>query len=396
MLSDLVIDEVAFCDRGMNPRADMVLWKAKPKAASKLAIKRVRKDEHDDPGTFGDHFEDARAMEIDAALDRRLHALLAATTEIMRADDVDREPLILEAVNDYAAAMNRDVPDLFAGRLAKMLSEWAKHADSFPDVPRDDRDIHAIVKAELELAGLAGELKKGETMDWLKTLTKEERNALDFALGGTDPAEFFKGTTEAAGLFVVALTKRAVAATTSEASLATAVDELTKARASGNTDEGFDAILKSITDPAARELVTIQRSRLVTQGGEISELKKAEKRRGYADIVKTLGALPNENGALVTILEKADAAGILDDLKKVLAGANAQAEMGKAFHEIGGDTLPGEGDPGTAAEADEALMAKAVELKKTWPDLTAEQLYVKASELNPRLYQVASGSGAQN
>ncbi len=393
MLSDLVIDEVAFCERGMNPRADMVLWKARKKTskgASKPGIKRVQKD--DDTGrplTFGDALEDARAMDIDEAIDARLYALLHTTTWIMRADDVDRPAMILQAVSDYAATMDRDVPDLFTGRLAKWYEAIDIEAETMEAILKG-------LKTELEAAGLLGELKKGETMDWLKTLSKEERNALDFALGGTDPAEFFKGMTEEAGAFVVALTKRAVAATTSEASLATALEELTKARASANTDEGFEAIVKSIDDPAVQSLVTMQRSRLATQGGEISELKKAEKRREYGDIVKSLPALPNENGALVTILEKADTAGILDELKKVLAGANAQAEIGKAYEEIGGDTLTGEGAAGTPAEADEALMAKGVELKKTYPELTSEQLYLKAAEMNPHLYAVASQSGAQN
>jgi hypothetical protein len=382
LLSNLVIDEVAFCERGMNPRADMVLFKARRVRKRPTPAARKLRKEEDEPGSFGDHFEDARAMEIDSALDRRLHALLAATTEIMRADNVDREALVLAAVNDYAAAMNRDVPELFAGRLAKWLANWGLDG-SLPE----DSEIQKVMKEELELAGLAGDVTKGEKMDWLKKLSKEERPALDYVLAGTDPAEFFKGTSEKAGTFIVGLVKRAVQATTTDGELVKTLAELTKARAESGTDEGFDAIVKSIQDPAVRQLVEMQRTTIGKQHETVSALQKSTRRAELREIVKGFDCLPNESDSLLVMLEKADKAGILADLQKVLTSANKQAEVGKQLKELGLDSIPGEGSAGTPQEADEALMAKAVEIRKLQPTLSNEQAYAKACDDNPDLYE---------
>lgn len=378
LLSNLVIREVAFCERGMNPEADMVLYKARQ---SKGQPGKLGKEDDDEPGTFGDHLDDARAMDIDQALDRRLHALLATTTEIMRADGVDREALVLAAVNAYAAAMNRDVPELFAGRLAKLLASWGADEN-----PADDDVIRKVVENELEVAGLIGDAKKGETMDWLDKLTKEERAALDYVLGGTDPAEFFKGTTEAAGAFVAGLVKRAVEATGTDGELAKTLVELTKARADAGTDEGIEAILKSIEDPAVRSLVEMQRATIAKQGTDLVDLQKATRRAQLATIAKGFDCLPDENDGLVDLLAKADAGGFLDGLQAILTSANAQAKIGKSLGDIGVDTIPGEGSAGTPQEAEEALMAKAIEIQKTMPTLTTEQALEKAYEQNQDLY----------
>lgn len=376
-LRDLVIDEVAFCQRGMNPESDMLLYKARRDSGRG----KLRKDEHDEPGTFSDHFEDGRAMEIDAALDERLYALLRTTTEIMRAPDVDREALVLEAVNAYAAAMNQDVPELFAGRLAKMLQAFGGS-----DALQDDPEVWGVVKRELEVAGLTDDDTKGETMDWLTKLTKEERAALDFALAGTDPTEFFKGTSEEAGVFVAKLVTRAVKATQVEGELVTTGVELVKLRAETGTDEGIDAIVKSIVDPGVRSLVEIQRRTIRKQGDDMAAFQKASRRREIRDIAKCLDCIPNEGDALTDALEKADAAGILEPIQKALTTANAQAKVGKAFSEMGVDTITGEGATGTPVEAEEALMAKAIEIQKAEPTLTTEQAQVMAYEQNPTLY----------
>ena len=102
--------------------------------------------------------------------------------------------------------------------------------------------------------------------------------------------------------------------------------------------------------------------------------------------MKSVECLPNENGALLDALEKADAAGILDTLTTVLTAANAQARIGKGFEELGISSVIGEGSAATPDEAHEALVAKAVAIRKELPDLTAEGAYEKACELNSDLY----------
>lgn len=358
-----------------------VKWRAKKREEREK--KKFRKEEGDfEPGTFAEYLEEERVAEIGLAIERRLRALISTTSDILHAGDVDREALILEAVNDYAAAMNRDVPELFAGRLAKAITSWEAE-----DEPPEDRAIADWVIRELEAAGLAGDVKKGEKMDWLKNITKEERAALDYVLAGTDPAEFFKGTSEEAGAFVAKLVARAVEATTADTGLATANAELTKLRAESGTDEGLEALLKSITDPNARSLIEMQRKKIAKQDETMAALTKASRRAELTAIVKSLDCLPNEKDALLVALEKADGAGILETLEAVLKSANAQAKVGKQLQEIGGDTITGEG--GIAADpvaADEALMAKAIELKKAFPTLTDEQRYAKACDENPTLY----------
>lgn len=370
LLSNLQIGEIAFCRSGMHPSAKIVLYKRRDGSVKK---------EEDEPRSFEEHYQSSRLMEIDGAIDRRLHALLATTTEIMRADVDDREDRILAAVAEYATTMQRDVPELFAGRLAKWIKQWAGESR-----PSED-DVCAIVKSELYGAGLLPDKPKsgGGAMEFLKSLSERGRAALGFVLGNRDPAEFFKGTTEDVGKLVVGLLEKA-------SEWAGRIDsleaDLEKAKKPPPDPTSLESILKSIEDPGVRAYVETQGAAVRNLGGKVTTLEKAARRKDLAEIAKSCECIPNENGALIDALEKADTAGILETIKTVLESANAQARLGKAFEELGIETVIGEGAVGTPEEAHEALVAKATEIRKSEPSLTAEAAYTKACERHGDLY----------
>lgn len=371
-LHDLNVREIAFCPDGINPAARMLLYKARDRKPVELG------KEDDEPRSFGDHYESSRAMEIDEALDRRLYALLHTTTEIMRADVSDREGLILSAVEAYAETMTREVPELFAGRLAKWVNALTVEGRSSDDV------VHAIVKSELELAGLIpDEPSGGVAMKFLKSLSERGAAALAFVLGDRDPAEFFKDTTDEVGKLVGGLLEKASEWAERIDTLET---DLAKAKEPPVDPNSLESILKGISDPGTRAYIEGQAAQNAADREEVAKLRKSHRRGELRVIVKSVPNLPNENDALLDALEKADLAGILPTIEAILVSANAQAKLGKAFEELGIDSIIGEGSVGTPDEAHSALLAKAVELRKSEPDLSAEGAYEKACELNSDLY----------
>ena len=371
-LHDLNVREIAFCPDGMNPAARMLLYKARDRKPIEL------EKEEDDPRSFADHYESSRTMEIDEALDRRLYALLHTTTEIMRADVSDRESLILAAVEAYAETMKREVPELFSGRLAKWVNALTVDGRSSDDV------VHAIVKSELERAGLLpDEPSGGEVMKFLKSLSERGKAALSFVLGDRDPADFFKDTTDSVGELVAGLLEKA-------AEWADRIDgletELAKAKEPPADPNSLESILKAIEDPGVRAYIEAQDAAMKKDRSDFADLRKTTRRKELALVVKSVECLPNENDALLEALIVADDAGILKTIEAVLVAANEQAKLGKAFAEMGVETLIGDGSVGTPDEAHEALIAKALEIRKALPTLSAEQAYEKACETNSDLY----------
>ncbi len=382
-LRDLAIREIALCREGMHPGARIMLYK-------KRDGKPVTKTEDgEEPRGFRDHLESSRLMEIDSALDRRLHALLATTTEIMRADVSDREERVLAAVEEYAATMQRDVPELFAGRLAKWLNEWAGESQ-----PSDD-DVCAIVKSELGLAGLLpDEPSGGKVMqEFLKSLSERGRAALALVLGDRDPAEFFKGASEDVGKLVVGLLEKA-------AEWGPRIDtleaELEKAKTPAVDPTSLESILKSVEDPVVKALIESQAATNKELGGMVADLQKAALRKGIDDFAKSLDALPDHK-KIGDLLEKAHYGNFADQLKEIFTAANVAAQAGKILKELGVETTVGDAaptaDPGAAHAM---LVAKAAEIRKALGagNISDEKAYEMACEQNGDLYQVASQSPA--
>lgn len=372
-LKDLDIREIALCPRGHNPGARFMLYKAAPDPDE------LAKEERE-PRTFADHFEAARAMEIDSALDRRLYALMHTTTEIMRAEVDDREARIMDAVGAYAATMERDVPELFAGRLAKELLDRAAEG------PPSEDDVHAVVKSQLELAGmLPGEPGGGENMDFLKALTDRGREALKYVLGDRDPAEVFKGIDESAGKLVVAFINKAVETGDRVVVLETDLEKAQKRPADPNS---LESILKAVEDPGVRAYIETQDAAIKKDRQEFAEFRKAAREKELVALVKGFDCLPDPDGKLLEAVRKADEFGILDPIRAALEAGNAGAKLGKALEELGIETVPGQGSVMSPEEADNALLAKATEIRKaSGEDVSAEKAYELACERNPELYQ---------
>ena len=377
-LQNLDIREIALCRRGVHPGARFMLYK---KAPDPLELEK----EEDQPRAFGDHFEAARAMEIDGALDRRLYALLHTTTDIMRAEVSNREELVLDAVDAYADTMKRDVPELFAGRLAKELLARATEG------PTSDGDFHAVVKSQLAEAGLlpGAPASGGEKMDFLKALTERGQAALKYVLGDRDPAEVFKGIGDEAGGVVVALFNKTAESGDKVVVLTTELEKAQKEPADPNS---LESILKAVEDPGVKAYIETQAAAVTKVSGDFATFRKTARKKELVDMAKAWDCLPNAGDELVVALEKADEAGILEPIQKALDVGQAGAKLGKAMEELGIETLPGEtGGKMTREEADRALVAKGAEIRKAAGEgaeaITPEKAYELACERNPDLYQ---------
>lgn len=351
----------------------------------------AKQDDDDEPRSFEDNLEEGRFLEIDGAFDRRLHALLATTTEIMRSDVDDREALILAAVNEYAATMERDVPELFAGRLAKWLVELAI------DDP-EDAVVEKILTGELEAHGLLPDTEGDSIMKFLEKLSKSARAAFDSLDAEKKAEDVFKGASEDLGIFVGALLERIVGDEGLEAELGKAQVAFQKAiESGGHPQTELEKVLKGVTDLSVRNLLEAQAVALKSQGKTVADLVTKAERRELAEMAKAWTHLPSDGGTLVDCLQKAKAAGFLDTFEKILTSAQAQAAKGKAFDALAADMDfdvegLGAGDGLDPGEAHEAIVAKAAELRKGKElTLSAEKAYELACEQNSALYTATRG-----
>ncbi len=433
LLKDLVIDEIAICFEGMNPGADILLVKArhrkKPKNPCEKAVRRAAarrrsrkarllserldeahqqlhedgeiafrkivelaevfaKDEHVEPQTFDEIFEDRRLHDIDEALDRRTFALAATTFGIITSDIEDKEQRILEAVEAFAVTMREDVPRLFAGEIVKTFSK--------SDGPASFEDVHADVLDWLELAEWSAP-SSGGNMQFLKTLTDAGKRALGLIIGDRQPEDVWKSTSDQDGELIAGLLN---AAGEGGELLATAAKDLEAVRVERDEAKGeliklrpaddpasLEEILKGMT-PAQQAYFKAREVQAKTDRQANQKLHKAAELAEQETFTKSVGHLPSEG--LADLLVKAKQAGILDELQKVLRAAQATIEtIGKGLFDEFGSDLDADGT-GTsdAAMAEAQIVAKATELRKG-TSMTFEQAYAKVLEIEPELYQPA-------
>lgn len=308
-----------------------------------------------------------------------LETLVDAIDEILGEPLEDFEEPILKAFDEYGAAVSRDLPDLFGVDAAEQLNSRAAEGRPSHD------DVSAIVATELELAGTVPDKPGGGgAMQFLKSLSKRGKAALGYVLGEKDPAEFFKGTSEDVGKLIAGLLEKAAESGERIEKLEVDLEKASKPKADPNS---LESILKAVGDPGVRAYIETQAAAVKSLGGKVAELTKSNRRKELEAIVKSCEHLPSEG--LVDVLEKADLAGILEPIEKILRSANEQAKLGKAFEELGVETLVGDAAVTDPAQAYEALVAKGAEIRKVETKLTAEQAFEKACELNPDLYEAS-------
>lgn len=164
--------------------------------------------------------------------------------------------------------------------------------------------------------------------------------------------------------------------------------EIEKAKQKGDPDPKPDPLAKA--DPEVRAIVEGIQSELrkATDANaalteRLSKMEAAEKRRGLVQKAEKLTGLGMKTDEIVETLEKAEAAGVLDDVFKGLEAANARAEANVLLGEIGKSGAEQDPAEGTATFE----IHKAVrEIRKADPNVTEARAWADVMRKQPELY----------
>ena len=319
------------------------LAKAKPQAADALHAALAKAAPLWEPPTF-DEIEARRVAEQAATeMRERMDSLRDALMQVVYSPELpDREARISESVDQFVAALEADLSALLQGRLAK--GHTAQRPDKEGPMPAklDKSKLPDDVKAHLE--EVEGKLAKVET-----DLAKAQ------------------GDAKAAG-------ERADKA---EADVA----ELRKAKAvDPDSDEGFAELVKGM--PAAQaEFLKAERAKRKALESDVAKMRDTARASEFLAKAKDYRHVPGKPEELAEALRKADDAGVLEVVERVLKAADAALEKAGLTKPIGSDQGGAGDDPMAKVEA------AAGELRKANPKLTREQAIAKAIEENPDLYR---------
>jgi hypothetical protein len=310
-----------------------------------------------EPQSFDEVREDQRSRDVAEALDERIRALGFSVSQILHSDVEDKEGRIRESVREFSSAIDEEVADLIAGRITK-------HAAEGESLPTADEVVTTL---ETIFSTLEVETEEENAMTTnvdLSKLTEEQRETLRNLVEKASKVDAAEAKAKEAREALAKATK--------------AEDE------DGLTDEQreiFKALspeMRKIVEP----LIKVERDRHEKLEGEVVSLKKAARRNELRTIVKDYTALAVADETLVDLLEKADEAGLLDDIQTILEPANKAAS--RVFDIVGSES---EG----MGTAEQKLDKLAKDLHAAKPDdfPTYETAYDEVTKRNPELYDEA-------
>jgi adenylate kinase family enzyme len=364
-LEQIRVDEVSFVDKGANPGAHICLWKRAQEGEPEPDAKRswldkavgwiLRKEWT--PQSFEEVREEWRSYDIAEAIDSRLSALGSSIHQILNSDESDKEGLLRVSLQQFSSAMDDELSDLLAGRILKNLASW----DGPPEAAEVAKRLDNLL-SEISAEGSGGTDVKDQ-ID-LSKLTDEQREQLRQ---------------------LVATAKKAQEA---EARAKAAEDAL--AKAGDESDDGLSeeqrATLKALS-PELRKIIEplleTERKGREALHVQVVDLTKAARRRDLTEIVKAYTGISVPESEFVDFLEKADGAGLLDELRKVLDPANAAAS--RVFDVLGSD------QEGALGDAEQKLHKLATDLNASNSEQfpTYEQAYAEITKRNPELAEEA-------
>jgi hypothetical protein len=323
----------------------------------RLAALRKEHDYPDEePRSFDDVRADWSAMQSMGVIGDRLEALRSAVFEILHSEAEDKEALVRQSLDQFSEEMGEQVGEILAGRIAKALG-----SNPDPSPGGGDAMPFDVTKLPEALRGLFAKVK-------LEALPAEAKAALD-AMGD-------------------AYHKAATDKTAADAAAAAAKAELEK-RAKPTDPDDSDPVLKALS-PEARTAVKAERERVKVEHDRIEKERAADRKRIEkleADATRErlakraapyvlFGKKPEE---LTALFEKAEAAGLLDELDAAFKVAHAQAEKGKVLEELGS------GAGVFTGSAVEEIRVAAQKIRASEPKLSEAQAFTKAMRENPEL-----------
>lgn len=356
-LTDLTIDEVAFCQRGMNKNARIALFKkdtdvTKPNTfmakvaklfatafptpeIAKLQLENLAKE--DDAKSFD---QVVGMSEVWTAIWQATDALNTSIRSILESEEAEKQPLL-----------NRSL-DEFKQHLLDVVSSAATKT---PDVEKEAGEMSEDLKKSLGLAATATDAEVSAAV------TKVQA---DLATAQADAA--FAKMSEPHRDYAVAKGLKD--------------DDLTAFVAKSDADR--EAVIKA--EPIAKSASDVE---IEKRDRELSDLKKSmatlEKRDAITAIAKraetemSAVAKADDLADLIYDVTKHDA-GLGERLENVLKTANARIEKGGLLKEIGS------GHRGISRGAD-AIETAAKELQKSNAGWSIQKARTEARKQNPEL-----------
>lgn len=355
-LSDILLNEVSFVDRGANPGAHLMFWKrdAEP-VRDQASLVGIVKDflgmEDGEAETFSEAIgervtQDAMWRAIDA-LRESVQSILCDET----LDGANREPLLTQSLDEFKSYLQDLVPEAVAkagpgqdNQTGATMSDAAiAKALGLPETATSADITAALTKQAADLVAAQAAVAKAATDLAISKLSDDE-NAYCLAKGFDEVAkgEFAGKKPEERA---AEMKDKPVAKSAAEIELAKRDTELADLRKRLDAQEASGAIA-SITKRAETDLVAI----------------------GKAD----------EVAALIHKVAKGVDQATADQLEGLLKAASTKIEKSGAFDEIGS------GRAGVSKALD-AITAKATELQKTNPTWTIHKARTEARKQNPDL-----------
>lgn len=355
-LSDILLNEVSFVDRGANPGAHLMFWKRdggdmRDKAALVEMAKSMFGMEDGEAETFSEAINERSVQD---AMWRAIDALRESVQSIYCDESLDgaaREPLLNQSLGEFKTYLQDLVPDAVAKALSRQdnqtgatMSDAAiAKALGLPETATATDIAAAVAKQAADLVAAQAEVTKAATALAISKLSPDEVSYCD-AKGFDDVAkgEFAGKKPEDRA---AEMKDKPVAKSAAEVALEKSNSELAELRKRLDAQEASGAIA-AITKRAETDLVAI----------------------GKAD----------EVASLLHSVAKGAGQDVADKVEALLKDASTKIEKSGAFDEVGS------GRAGVSKALD-AITAKAQELQKSNPTWSIQKARTEARRQNPDL-----------
>lgn len=351
-LSNLNISFVSFCEKGKNPEAEVAFfkmadkpkdllqilakWRMKHPQGSKEEFKKFLGDE--EPRTFDEIREDERMIDVYFILLDRQDQLTMSIWEILMKGEGDKKKSVIESITQFLDSVEMDFDDLIEGRMLKSKREPTKKEGSHLPKSKTNDKV---------------DLKK---LDPSKIEDEETRKLVEAAIkraGEADDAE-----------------ERATKAEVER-------DELKKK----HEPDPPTPPAEDVPEGVKKQFESMEQINKA-QAEKIEKLEKDARRRELLEKAKGFNSLGEEQGALTDLLEKAQEAGILDEVTKIFTAVNERAKKADSLTiELGKGS--GASDSGSAAW--EKIESLAREMVAKEASMTMPQAIEKVIQANPDL-----------
>lgn len=328
-----------------------------------------------EPRLFEDILQDRNLDDVHGALIDRIGALSDSIWEILfhfedEGESFDRQGMLQESVEQFAADMDSDIPGLMAGTILK-------HFET--DREKGSPTVEQVAAYITQAIGTGG-----DTM--FENMTDPEKEAFGKIWKRAEAAE--PAETEVATL------------KTANAELQKKLDDATPP---DPKKTGEDDVLKGLDPEVRKNVVAITKAadaraekaderaekaegRVTKIETTLSDIKKSNRKAELRAIAKNLSHLNQSEDEITDALVAADENGTLKTIQDALEGASASAS--RVFDEIGTD-----GTGTQDGSANQKLDAIAKGIQKNKPDMKYEAAYAVACDNNPELQEEAIAEG---